>query len=199
MSKDDFDWLFVDISTLREIREFLMRDMSSTGFEEVRVKEIANEIDSMLTHSREHYTYYPSTEISYIEVEGRITPGCALSNPDWQWKRFKQKRRIMGNCADVSSTNDFFLKSLNIPAFVIGVHSGSFWHRVIAFYDYEEGGLWRITENQKGIIESHVKAPKLSVDNYFPIVWCNWHEKIYLAYSYDELKNLEEGFEIDEV
>jgi len=198
MSKEDFDWLFVDVGTLREIREFLMHDMFSPGFEEVGVKGIANEIDSMLTHSLEHYTYYPWTKISYVEVEGRITPGCALSNPDWQWKHFKEKRRIMGNCADVSSTNTFFLKSINLPAFVIGVHSGSFWHRVVVFYDYEKD-LWRITEHQKEIIEGHVEAPKLSVDNYFPVVWSNWHEKIYPGYSYEELRTLEEGFEIHEV
>jgi len=195
MSKEDFNWLFVDVSTLREVREFLMHDMFSEGFEKARVDEIANEIDFMLTHSLEHYTYYPWTEISYVEVEGRITPGCALSNPDWQWKRFKEKKRIMGNCADVSSTNSFFLKSINLPAFVIGVHSGSFWHRVVVFHDYEKEGLWMITENQKEIIESHVEAPKLSVDNYYPIVWSNWHEKIYPRYSYEKLKSLKECFE----
>ena len=149
--------------------------------------------------SLEYHTDKPSAEVSYIEVEGRITPGCGLSNPDWQWKHFKEKSSIVGNCRDVTCMNIFFLKSLNIPAIGFGVSSGSsFGHRIVVFYDYEKD-LWRITEHQKEIIEGHVEAPKLSVDNYFPVVWSNWHEKIYPGYSYEELKTLEEGFKIHEL
>jgi hypothetical protein len=79
---------------------------------------------------------------------------------------------------------------------VIGVHSGSFWHRIVVFYDCENEGLWRITENQKEIIERHVHVQELSVDNYYPIVWSNWYEFTYTEYSNEELKTLEEGFAI---
>ena len=199
MNKDDFNWFFPNVSTLREVREFLMQDMFSERFKKIRVGEIATEIDSMLTHSIDHRSYYPSTEISYVWVEGRITPGGALSNPNWQWERFKKKREILGNCADISSTSVFFLKSVNIPAFVIGVHSGSFWHRIVVFRDYENESRWELTEIQKEIIKSQVEAPRLSVDNYYPIVWSNWHRTSYPIYGYEELKTLESGFEIDDV
>ncbi len=199
MNEEDFDWLFVDVSTLKEIRAFLLHEMSNEGLKGLHVKGVSERVDSMLCGSLEYHTDKPSAEVSYIEVEGRITPGCGLSNPDWQWKHFKEKSSIVGNCRDVTCMNIFFLKSLNIPAIGFGVSSGSsFGHRIVVFYDYEKD-LWRITEHQKEIIESHVEAPKLSVDNYFPVVWSNWHEKIYPGYSYEELRTLEEGFVIHEL
>lgn len=198
MSKEDFNWLFVDVNTLQEIRGFLTCEMFSEGFKNARVEKIANEIDSMLTHSFDYHTDHPSAEVSYIKVEGKITPGCGLSNPDWQWKHFKEEDRIMGNCRDVTYMNIFFLKSMNIPAIGIGVKSGSFGHHVVASYESSEG-LWRITENQKRIIERHTKVSNLFVSRHYPIVWSNWHERIYPTYAYEVLKTLEEGFEIDEV
>jgi len=194
MSKEDFNWLFVDVSTLQEIRGVLTCETFSGGFNNARVEEIANEIDSMLTHSLDYHTDHPSAEVSYIKIEGRITPGCGLSNPDWQWEHFKKEDRIIGNCRDVSYMNIFFLKSLNIPAISIGVKSESLGHQVVAFYEFNEG-LWRITENQKRIIERHTKVSNLFVSRHYPIVWSNWHEKMYPRYSYEKLKSLKEGFE----
>ena len=200
MNEEDFDWLFVDVSTLKEIRAFLLHEMSSEGLKGLRVNGVSERVDSMLCGSLEYYTDKPSAEVSYIEVEGRITPGCGLSNPDWQWKHFKEKSSIVGNCRDVTCMNIFFLKSLNIPAIGFTVRLGlSFGHQLFVFYDYEKESLWRITSNQGRIIDLHVRDSKLQVGNYFPVVWSNWYDKIYPAYGNDELKTLEEGFEIHEV
>jgi len=199
MNEEDFDWLFVDVETLREIREFLMHDMFSEG-KGLRVNGVSERVDSMLCGSLEYHTDKPSADVTYIEVEGRITPGCGLSNPDWQWKYFKEEGSIVGNCRDVTCMNIFFLKSLNIPAIGFKVRSGSsFGHQVVAFYDYEKEDLWRITSNQRRIIDLHVNDSKLQVGNYFPVVWSNWHEMIYPEYSYEELKTLEEGFAIRDI
>ena len=36
-----------------------------------------------------------------IEVEERITPGCVLSNPDWQWKLAEETfQREKQNCGE---------------------------------------------------------------------------------------------------
>lgn len=200
MNEEDFDWLFVDVSTLKETRAFLLHEMSSEGLKGLRVNGVSERVDSMLCGSLEYYTDKPSAEVSYIEVEGRITPGCGLSNPDWQWKHFKEKSSIVGNCRDVTCMNIFFLKSLNIPAIGFTVRLGSsFGHQLVVFYDYEKESLWRITSNQGRIIDLHVRDSKLQVGNYFPVVWSNWYDKIYPASGNDELKTLEEGFEIHEV
>jgi len=198
MNEEDFDWLFVDVETLREIREFLMHDMFSEG-KGLRVDRVSERVDSTLCGSLEYHTDKPSAEVSYVNVEGRITPGCGLSNPDWQWKYFKEEGRIVGNCRDVTCMNIFFLKSLNIPAIGFTVRSGSsFGHQVVAFYDYEKEDLWRITSKQGRIIDLHVNDSKLQVGNYFPVVWSNWYEFTYPEYSNEELKTLEDGFEISE-
>jgi hypothetical protein len=192
MSMEDFKWLFVEISTLREIREFLMENKE---FKRLSAKNISERVDSMLSSSPDYHTDNPSAEVSYIEIERKITPGCGISNPDWQWKYFKEKGKIMGNCRDVTCMNIFFLKSLNIPAIGINVNSVSFGHHIVAFYDKNES-LLRITENQQRIIERHVKVTELWTGNYFPIVWSNWHKNRYPERGYAELKTLEEGFEI---
>mgnify|MGYP001081935354 CR=1 FL=1 len=200
MNEEDFDWLFVDVSTLKEIRAFLLHEMFSEGLKDFRVDSTAESVDTLLSYSLVYRTDNPTAEVSYVEVEGRITPGCGLSNPDWQWVHFKEKGSIVGDCRDVTCMNIFFLKSLNIPAIGFKVRSGSsFGHQVVVFYDYENESLWRTTSNQASIIRQHVTDSKLLVGNYYPVVWSNWHELTCPQYGHEILETLETGFEIRDI
>ena len=202
MGMGDFNWLFVDVGTLREIREFLMHDMFSREFEKTGIDAISSGLDFMLVRSTDYYTDYPSDEVHYVEIEDKITPGCGLSNPDWHWEHFKEEGRIVGNCRDVACMSGFFMKSLGIPAITIFLKSNSFWHRVVVFYNIDVD-LWKITDNQQETIECHVKTPYLRVEREFPILWRNWHGDVHPACCYEELKeeleSLKDGVEIDEV
>ena len=68
MNEEDFDWLFVDVSSLKEIRAFLLHEMSSKGLKGLRVKGVSGEwiLCSVVLLN----TDKPSAEVSYIEVEG---------------------------------------------------------------------------------------------------------------------------------
>jgi hypothetical protein len=201
MNEKDFDWLFVDVSTLKEMRAFLLQEQFCEGLEDFRVDSIAEDVDTLLSYSLVYHTDNPTAEVSYIEVGGELTPGCGLSNPDWQWAHFKEKGSIIGNCRDVTCMNIFFLKSLNVPAigFKVRSISSSFGHQIVVFYDYGNTSLWRCTSNQAKIIRQHVTESKLLVGNYYPIVWSNWHELTYPQYGHELLKTLETGFEISKM
>jgi hypothetical protein len=198
MTEKDFDWLFVDVSTLKEMRAFLLHEQFREGLEGFRVASTAESVDTLLTYSLMYHTDKPTAEVSYVEVEGELTPGCGLSNPDWQWAHFKEEGCIIGNCRDVTCMNIFFLKSLNVPAvgFKVRSFSSSFGHNIVVFYDYGNARLWRCTSNQASVIRQHVTDSKLLVGNYYPIVWSNWHEVTYPQYGHEILKTLETGFEI---
>lgn len=198
MGIGDFNWLFVDMSTLREIREFLMQDMFSGEYEKAGVDDISNGVDYRLMHSLDYHTDHPSSEVHYVEIEDKVMPGCGLSNPDWQWEHFREEGSIVGNCRDVACMSIFFMKGMGIPAIAIGLKSESFGHHVVVFYDISVD-LWKITDNQQRIIERYVATPDLCVSRYFPIIWCNWHRNVYPTRGYEGLKSLKGGVEIDEV
>jgi hypothetical protein len=198
LTQEDFDWYFVDITTLEEMRSFLLNDkfpsqnLSGSDFEYV-----TDSIDCMLAFSLEYHTDNSAAEIEYIEVDGKITHGCGLSNPDWHWEHFRDNNFIIGCCRDVACMDTFFLKSINIPSTKVSVNWKSFGHQIVVFYDHGNNSLWRIPPYQEDVLDRNIDGPELALSNYYPVVWSNWHDPLFFPpRSYELLPDLKDGFDI---
>ena len=155
MNIEDFNWLFVSKGTLEEMRDWA----SDSGLvNRSNMGETAELIDVYVSRHHKYYTDKPGTPPTYFEVEGKITPGCRISNPDWQWEYFKQNGTIVGNCEDLCFADCMFLQSLNIGKYAGTAHSESFGHHGILFCDTENNVL-KTTSRQIDIIEGHATPP----------------------------------------
>jgi hypothetical protein len=159
--------------------------------------ETAELIDVYLGKRLEYYPDYyrpPDSPPTYFVVEGKITQGCRLSNPDWQWGYFKQNGTIVGICEDASFAEQMFLQSLNVCKYETLVHSGSFWHHVILYCDTENNVL-KTTTRQIGIIDEHATPPIMYMG--YKVPWDNFYIYSYGVYSFwitpDDKKLLESG------
>ena len=198
LTQEDFEWYFVDVSSLEEMRSFLLYDKYEC--EELSISEfekIANDIDQMFAFSLEVHNDYYAAEIEYIEVDGQITSGCGLSNPDWHWNHFKQNGHIIGCCRDVACMDTFLLKSINIPSTKISVHWDTFDHQIVVFYDWDNNSSWKISPYQISVLERNINGDELFLSNFYPIIWSNWHDSIaFPPRSYELLPELKDGFDI---
>lgn len=170
MNIEDFNWLFVSVEVLKEMRDWTVQK----GFAVNDVGKVANNIDSYAGERLHYYTDKPDVPPSYVEVEGRITPGCRLSNPDWQWKSLKEKNEFLGNCEDTLYVGCMLLKSLNIGAGTGSVKAEGLAHGVILYYAVGDDVL-RTTSNQLGTIERRAKGE--IVYRYYQIPWDNLHHR----------------------
>lgn len=194
MNSEDFDWLFVSPDNLQEMREWAFNE----HFVHSDISETANRLDTKLGSWLYYMTDRPDVPPSYFEVEGKITPGCRISNPDWQWEYFKEKGKIVGNCEDVRFADSIFLKSLNMAPFGGHVNSEGFGHCVILYYAPQNHSL-RTTARQLDIIEG--QAEGLITYRISRLPWDNFYndEDIYAfeVISPDK-KLLETGIDIQE-
>lgn len=169
MDTEDFDWLFVSIETLKEMKDWGVQK----GFAASEVSKVADNMDAYAQRHLHCYSDRPDTPLSYVEVEGKITLGCRLSNPDWQWRSLKETGEFLGNCEDVLYMGCMLLKSLNIAVGEGSVKAEGLAHAVILYYCMEDDVL-RTTPNQLGIIESHAKGE--IVYSYHRLPWENLHQ-----------------------
>ena len=178
MNIEDFNWLFVSKETLEEMREWAcdngLVNRSNMG-------ETAELIDIYLGKRLEYHSDYYASEPTYFEVERKITPGCRISNPDWQWEYFRQNETIVGNCEDISFADCMFLQSLNIGKYETLVHSGSFWHHVILYCDTENNVL-KTTSRQIDITVEHATPPIMYMG--YKVPWDNFYIYNYGTYSF---------------
>jgi hypothetical protein len=198
LTQEDFEWYFVDISSLEEMRSYLLYNkFECENLSIARFEEIVNAIDLMFASSLEVHNDYYATEIEYIEVDGKITSGCGLSNPEWHWNHFKQNDYIIGCCRDVACMDTFFLKSINVPSTKVSVYWESFGHQIVVFYDQENNGSWQLTPYQISVLERNINGNELFLSNFYPIIWSNWHDSIFFPpRSYELLPELKDGFDI---
>lgn len=169
MNIEDFNWLFVSVEALKEMRDWTVQK----GFARNDIGRVADNIDSYAGKNLHYYTDKPGVPPSYVEVEGKITPGCRLSNPDWQWKSLKEKNEFLGNCEDTLYVVCMLLKSLNIAGGKGNVKAEGFGHAVILYYDVK-GDVLRTTPNQLGIIDRHAEGE--IVYRYYHLPWDNLHQ-----------------------
>ena len=170
MNIEDFNWLFVGVETLKEMRDWAVQKRFVVN----DVGKVANNIDTYADKRLHYYTDKPDVPPSYVEVEGEITPGCRLSNPDWQWKRLKGKGEFLGNCKDVLYMGRMLPKSLNIGADKGNIKAEGLAHGVILYYDVADNVL-RTTSNQLSIIERHARG---EIEyRYYRIPWDNLHHR----------------------
>nr|WP_321430973.1 hypothetical protein [uncultured Methanolobus sp.] len=198
MNLEDFEWYFVETDTLEEMREFLLSEKFSTeNVSGSDFENIADSIDVMLSSSLEYYGDYLSAELNYIPVDGKITPGCGISNPDWQWEYFRNNGHIIGCCRDVACMDTFFLKSINIPCAKVSIHWDSFGHQIVVFNDAENSSIWRIPPHQQYVLDHNINNSEVFLSNYYPVGWLNWHNiLLFPPRSYESLRDLEDGFDI---
>ena len=193
MNLEDFNWLFISPETLREMREWL----SKRGFINADISRVANAVDSYASKHLRYYTDKPGVSPSYFEVEGKITPGCRISNPDWQWSYFNKKAKVIGNCEDVCFIDEILLKSLNISTLPGSVKSESFGHRVILYYD-EETRTLRTTSYQLGIIDRNAKGEISYKVLYIP--WNNFIDKMFRSLERTtDKKLLQKGISLEDI
>ena len=193
MNIEDFNWLFVSKETLEEMREWAfdngLVNRSNMG-------ETAEFIDVYVGKRLEYYSDYYASEPTYFEVEGKITPGCRISNPDWQWEYFKQNGTIVGNCEDISFADRMFLLSLNVGKYDASVYLvlTSWGHHVILYCD-TENDLLKTTSRQIDIIVGHSDATPPIMYMGYKVPWDNFCG--YGTYSFwitsDDKKLLEKG------
>jgi hypothetical protein len=169
MDTEDFDWLFVSIETLKEMRDWSVQK----GFAASEVGKVADNMDAYAHGHLHYYTDRPDIPPSYVEVEGKITPGCRLSNPDWQWRSLKETGEFLGNCEDVLYMGCMLLKSLNIAVGEGNVKAEGLAHFVILYYEAKDDVL-RTTSNQLSIIDRHAKGE--IVYRYYRLPWDNLHQ-----------------------
>ena len=198
MNSEDFNWLFVSPNSLREMSEWAFNE----HFVNSDISETANRLDTKLGSCQYYMTDRPDVPPSYFEVEGKITPGCRISNPDWQWEYFKDKGKIVGNCEDVCFADSIFLKSLNMAPFGGLVESeegtyGRFSHCVILYYAPQNHSL-RTTARQLDIIEG--RAEGLITYRISRLPWDNFCDEDIYAFEVisSDKKLLETGIDIQE-
>jgi hypothetical protein len=124
MNTEDFNWLFVSVTTLQEMRNWLF----SNGYIKNSMADTANSIDSYIYRQLHYNTDNPNepSRHVYLSVEDKLTPGLRISNPDWQWNYFQTNKKIEGNCEDVFFADFILLKSLNISG-LGGLVDCCFW------------------------------------------------------------------------
>ena len=178
MNIEDFNWLFASKGTLEEMREWAfdngLVNRSNMG-------ETAELIDVFVNWHHKYYTDKLGIPPSYFEVEGKITPGCRISNPNWQWEYFKQNGTIIGNCEDLCFADCMFLQSLDIGKYAGGVRSESFGHHVILYCDTENNVL-KTTSRQIDIIDGHATPPIMYMG--YKVPWDNFYIYSYGTYSF---------------
>lgn len=141
MQRWEFEWLFVDLSTLGQMRTWLI----DRGFLDHSIeKDISldndfnnphkykadydQEIDRVMAYLADYFYIgnvsdgkdFDSSHFSYqydhelVDIDGLEIYNSKISNPDWQWNHFSDFGKIMGVCVDNAYMEAIIAKSLNI-------------------------------------------------------------------------------------
>jgi len=193
---EDFNWLFASKETKQELQDWMFAKFTNTNTNINGISQIAQVSDVYQSKHREYITDHPDVPATYLEVNGKITPGCRISNPDWQWSYFKEKSKFIGNCDDGSFMECMLLSSINISAFKELVHSETDSHYVIL---YPEDDILKTTSHQL----NHIKKYTTGLIQYktTQIPWNNFYNQepfMHIIESSDKML-LQKGIHIEEI
>jgi hypothetical protein len=85
------------------------------------ISQITTKLDDYLIQGINHFESGTDDWSYWLSINGKQVHDTHIANIDWQWNRFKEKGRILGECGDVSYMEGIFLRSINITTIDAGV------------------------------------------------------------------------------
>jgi hypothetical protein len=161
MSLVDFDFLFVDLSTLEAISAHLL----SNDFLKDDLNSLSGSIYQFAMNDNLDYIW--PEELELVKTGGREVYNGYVCNMDWQWGQFKNFSRFVGGSGD-AYIHTYFLKSVNVAGItpVRNVHQSGYYD----CFDH----MWKASDREiqvdpgiRGRVDSRLGWNK--------VPWSNWH------------------------
>lgn len=167
MSYEDFNFVFIELSSLKEMREYLLEQDILGPDPDILSGYIFDEY----MHNRLDYQWEPV----YQDIDGWKIYNSYICNIDWQWHRLNTGGKAIGGSGD-AYIHTFLIKSLNLPGI-----TPTFVVHQSGYYDHR-GEIWtastkeiRIEKNDPRKIDTRLGWNKIPYDNFWlPTIRGNW-------------------------
>ncbi len=176
MGLEDFKWSFVNASTLKEMREFMI----NKGYAD---EDIEKYIDSGYKGNFSHPGREKSCEP--LIIDGKKVLIKHNTNPNWQWEHYKKDGYFFGICLDRALVEKTLGKSINIDGILGHVliprdhHIRG--HTFALFYDQDNDALKTVSYELDSIKATVNEDTTRGTDNYYyghvHIPWDNLRNK----------------------
>ena len=158
-TKEFWDWSFVEIDNLREMRSLLI----DKEFILLDRQVLADEIFHFYYETYLDYEWNPYVE----EIDGWEISNSYISNMNYQWELFKNKKKFKGTSGD-AYIDMYLKKSIGIAGF-----TPTFWIHQTGYFD-DTCRCWKAsqiefthgTERSKDHIDDHLGWNKVPWDNF---------------------------------
>jgi len=197
MTVEDFNWLFVDIDTLRSMQDWMIKkgfvDLSvrdpaidredvtlrfPTEYYDDTIDKLMAKLNDYLYFGKSHFRGKPN---ELVDVEGKKVLAGSISNPDWQWSHFLEMGDFYGTCGEDTTTENMMAKSIGISSchgFIFAKRNGHIYtHTIIRYYN-PTNDMLKTTPCQAYFYETtgDEGSPPVSHDGYIYIPWNNFYE-----------------------
>ena len=197
MAVEDFNWLFIEIDTLRSMQEWMIKkgfvDLSvrdpgidregvtlrfPTEYYDDTIDKLMAKLNDYLYFGRRHITGNPN---ELVDVEGRKVLAGSISNPDWQWSHFLEAGDFYGTCGEDTTAENMMAKSIGVSCyhgFIFARKDGHIYtHTIIRYYNPIDGAL-KTTPCQAYFYETtgHKGSPPVSHDGCMYVPWNNFYK-----------------------
>jgi len=136
MEKFEFDWMFISQDTIKEQRDYVLKQ-----FYFVNSGYLIHSIDNFVIDHLDRYDL-----LKTMIVNGQKVRKKHLENPDYQWTLFKTKDHFYGDCLDWSGESSSLAKSVNVSTIkgrVIDIVDPDFTGHTFVMYYQPKEDVWR--------------------------------------------------------
>jgi hypothetical protein len=195
MNIKDFNWLFIENDTLRDMQRWMIKK----GFIDLSVEDssidkqhITNEfpieyndkIDKLMTKLND-YLYFGNNHFTgnpneLIDIEGHKILAGTICNPEWQWRHFIKTGKFLGTCGEDTTAENMLAKSIGISCyhgFILAMKNKHFYtHTIIRYYNPIDCTI-KTTPFQIYFYKTtgHEGSPPVSHDGWIYLPWDNFH------------------------
>jgi hypothetical protein len=157
MNLASYEWDNVNITTLRQMRDYIRQEGWGTSSIDATVATIEDYF--FFSGLSEHYDYVSSWDVT-IQVNGETVPARNMDNANFNFQYYLKNGKAIGVCEDEMTLVSALLKSWGIAT----LPQMSYWvegngyegHTYTMFYD-PNSRAWKVTPYQIGLVFSSVQ------------------------------------------
>lgn len=156
MTEESFNFIFVELKTLNEMREFVFKNWKLTDIHQVTDKVFRFAMQDHLNYQK----------VPFIQkIDGRDIYNSYICNMNWEWQTFKNSGNFLGSNGD-GYIVEYFYNSINLPGI-----TPSFWLHQSGYFD-PNSNLFKASDaevngwDKNKLIDTRMGWNKIPFDNF---------------------------------